>query len=234
MLYCIYMLVWGHRGAKGKHAANTIAAMHDALTQGADGIELDVRLTYDKIPVVIHDNTLLLTRGINRSVDKLTLSELKNVSRDVPVPTLQEVLDEFWAKTYLNIELKSTGSGEIVTKLLAEHYIKIHDDWKNCLISSFKIKELRSARRQAPLARLALLHNRNPFTFILYQRSLKFAGLGFHRLYANLLALTIARKLGIFTYAYTVNRPGGAHLLRDIKIDAVVSDYPRRIIDALK
>ncbi len=228
------MLVWGHRGAKGTHTANTIEAMHDALRQGADGLEFDVRLTRDKIPVVIHDNTLLLTRGINRSVSNLTLSELQKISKETPVPTLQEVLDVFWHKTYLNIELKSVGSGESVAILLGNHYIKSSKDWQNCLISSFKIKELRRARQAAPHARLALLHNRTPFTFILYQRSLKFAGLGFHRLYASALALAIARRLGIFTYAYTVNKPGGARLLVDKKIDAVVTDYPRRILDTLK
>lgn len=228
------MLIWGHRGAKGEYAANTIDAMHDALRQGVDGLEFDVRLTRDCIPVVIHDNTLLLTRGINRSVSNLTHNELKKISKDIPIPTLQEVLDEFWGKTYLNIELKSTGSGEVVATLLGSRYTKSAKDWQNCLISSFKIKELRQVRHTAPHARLALLHNRTPFTFILYQRSLKFAGLGFHRHYTSLLALTIARKLGIFTYAYTVNKPGGAKLLRDKKIDAVVTDYPRRIIDALQ
>lgn len=228
------MLVWGHRGAKGKNTANTLDAMRDALAQGADGIEFDIRLTRDKIPVVIHDNTLFLTRGINRSVSNLTLDELREISQDTPVPTLTEVLDEFWGQTYLNIELKSHGSGHIVTSLITSRYAPTPDDWRGCLISSFKIKELRNAREHSPHARLALLHNRNPYTFILYQRSLRFAGLGFHRLYASLLSLAIARRLGIFTYAYTVNRPGGAQLLRDKKLDAVVTDYPRRIIDALR
>ena len=228
------MLVIGHRGAKGNGLTNTMDAMQYALTQGADGLEFDIRLTSDGVPVVIHDDTLLLTRGINRSVRTLTLRELNNLSSDKPIPTLTQVLDEFWGKTYLNIELKSRGSGEAVVGLLVSRYITDDKDWQNCLISSFKIKELRDVRLRAPHARLALLHNRNPFTFLMYQRTLKFAGLGFHRLYASLLAIAIARRLGIFTYAYTVNRPGGAQLLREKQIDAVITDYPRRIIDALE
>lgn len=228
------MLVIGHRGAKGNGLTNTMDAMQYALTQGADGLEFDIRLTSDGVPVVIHDDTLLLTRGINRSVRTLTLRELNNLSSDKPIPTLTQVLDEFWGKTYLNIELKSRGSGEAVVGLLVSRYIADDKDWRNCLISSFKIKELRDVRLRGPHARLALLHNRNPFTFLMYQRTLKFAGLGFHRLYASLLALAIARRLGIFTYAYTVNRPGGAQLLREKQIDAVITDYPRRIIDALE
>lgn len=228
------MLVIGHRGAKGNGLTNTLDAMRYAITEGADGLEFDIRLTNDGVPVVIHDDTLLLTRGINRSVRTLTLQELNNLSANNPVPTLKQVLDEFWGKSYLNIELKSRGSGQAVVALLASSYIRHEKDWQNCLISSFKIKELRDIRSNTSHAQLALLHNRNPFTFLIYQRSLRFAGLGFHRLYTSLLALAIARRLGIFTYAYTVNRPGGAQLLRDKKIDAVVTDYPRRIIDALK
>lgn len=228
------MLVIGHRGAKGKGLVNTLDAMRYAIAQGADGLEFDVRLTRDGVPIIIHDDTLLLTRGINRSVRSLTLRELNDLSSDKPVPTLTEVLDEFWGKTYLNIELKSRGSGAAVVALLVSRYVTQQKDWQNCLLSSFWVRELRGARSLSPHAHLALLHNRNPFKFLMYQRSLRFAGLGFHRLYTSLLALAIARKLGIFTYAYTVNRPGGAQLLRDKQIDAVVTDYPRRIITALK
>lgn len=228
------MLVIGHRGAKGKGLGNTLEAMRYALAQGADGLEFDVRLTRDGVPVIIHDDTLLLTRGINRSVHTLTLRELNDLSSDKPVPTLTEVLDEFWGKTYLNIELKARGSGRAVVSLLVSRYITHDHDWRNCLISSFKTAELRAVRALAPHARLALLHGQNPFTFLMYQHRLRLAGLGFHRLHVSLLAVAIAKRLGIFTYAYTVNRPGGAQQLREKQLDAVVTDYPRRIIDALQ
>lgn len=54
------MLVIGHRGAKGNGLTNTLDAMKYALTQGADGLEFDIRLTSDGVPVVIHDDTLCL------------------------------------------------------------------------------------------------------------------------------------------------------------------------------
>lgn len=227
------MLIIGHRGAKGRGTVNTLAAMRYALEQGADGLEFDVRLTKDGIPVVVHDDSLFITRGIHRHVHTLTARQLTSLTRNDPVPTLKQVLDEFWGVTYLNIELKSSGSGAAVTQLLSEHYITRDFDWNNCLLSSFKISELKAARSHSQNAHLALLHGRNPYTFLMYQRSLRFAGLGFHRLYVSLLVLAIAKRLGIFTYAYTVNRPGGAHLMRQKQLDAVVTDYPRRIADTL-
>jgi len=228
------MLVIGHRGAKGRGTVNTIEAMRYALEQGADGLEFDVRLTKDGVPIVIHDDRLLFTRGTMHSVHTSTYEELLSITTKDPIPTLTDVLDNFWGKTYLNIELKSHGSGETVATILEKNYITQESEWDNCLVSSFKIKELRSVRSHSIDARLALLHNHNPYTFLLYQRSLKFSGLGFHRLYVSLLSLAIAKRLGIFTYAYTVNRPGGAHLMHQKQIDAVITDYPRRIIDVLR
>lgn len=228
------MLVIGHRGAKGGATANTIDAMHLALSQGADGLEFDVRMTKDNVPVVIHDNSLRSTRGIKKSVKNLTYAELQLVSQHDPVPTLIEMLDEFWGKTYLNIEIKTSGSATSIIEILSSRYALHSQDWEKCLISSFKIKELKTARRLMPDARLALLHGDNPYRFILYQYTLRFAGLGFHRHYTSIICLGIARRLGIFTYAYTVNQPKGARFIRDKQIDAVITDYPRRIIAALE
>lgn len=227
------MLIIGHRGAKGSATANTMDAMRLAISEGADGLEFDVRLTKDEVPVIIHDNHLLLTRRINKSVKKLTYDELRELSQHDPIPTLAEILDEFWGATYLNIELKSPGSAASVVGLLASRYATDSQDWEKCIISSFKIKELKTARRLMPDARLALLHGDNPYRFILYQRSLRFAGLGFHRHYTSIICLGIARRLGIFTFAYTVNQPKGARFMRKKQFDAVVTDYPRRIIAAL-
>lgn len=228
------MLVIGHRGAKGRGTRNTIESMRYALAQGADGIEFDVRLTRDDVPVVIHDNHLLYTRGINRRVHTLSYTELRALTHKNPVPTLADVLDAFWGNTFLNIELKSHGSAAVVIGLLASRYVTNITDWENCLVASFKIRELKTARSMAPYARLALLHGDNPYRFILYQRALKFAALGFHRHYTSLISQGIAQRLGIFTYAYTVNQPKGARLLRDKQIDAVITDYPRRIITGLQ
>lgn len=213
---------------------NTVASMHYALEQGADGLEFDVRITSDGIPVVIHDSTLYATHKIRRSIHTMTLDELTKLTTRDPVPTLRQVLDVFWGTTYLNIELKSSGSGAAVLELLTTSYVQKESDWKHCFVSSFKVKELRAARNLAPHAPLALLHNRNPFAFLAYHYSIKFAAIGFHRLYVSEIAVFIARRLGLFTYAYTVNRPHGARLLRHKKLDAVVTDFPRRIIDGLR
>ena len=57
-------LIIGHRGASAVAPENTMAAFGEAIDVGADGIEFDVRLTRDGVPVVIHDGTLRRTGGL--------------------------------------------------------------------------------------------------------------------------------------------------------------------------
>ena len=60
-------LIIGHRGASADAPENTLAAFALALEQGADGIELDVQLCADGVPVVMHDDT------VDRTCDGLSL-----------------------------------------------------------------------------------------------------------------------------------------------------------------
>ena len=72
-------LIIGHRGASAVAPENTMAAFREAIAVGADGIEFDVRLTRDRVPVVIHDSTLHRTAGLPQRISALSWSELKNV-----------------------------------------------------------------------------------------------------------------------------------------------------------
>ena len=228
------MLVIGHRGAKGIAPENTIEAMQAAVACGVDGLEFDIQLTSDNIPVVIHDKNLHRTHGVRASVAQHTLRDLRELTPDKPIPSLEDVLDLFWGEIYLNIEVKSKGTGLATAKLIQQKYVKQPSDWDNCFISSFHYRELRAVRGHSPRANLAMLHNRNPFTFLAYQRQLNLSAIGFHRLYVNQLAVEIAKKLRLFTYAYTVNRPRGAVLLAQKQVDAVITDLPETILAVTK
>ena len=71
------MKVWAHRGASGHAPENTLPSFELAHRMGADGIELDVQLTKDGVPVVIHDERIdRVSDGIGYVKDH-TLEELK-------------------------------------------------------------------------------------------------------------------------------------------------------------
>lgn len=228
------MLVIGHRGAAGLAPENTIEAIAAAIAAGADIIELDVRLTKDGKLIVIHDARLSRTHKHRDSVANLTLKQIRERTKDKPIPLLSDVLDEFFGTTLLNIEIKSRGAAPVVVKLLKRKYIKKASEWDNVIISSFMAYELVRTRRLAPKANIALLHSRNPFIFIAYHRFLHFTAVGFHRLYLNKFALEIAHRAKIFTYVYTVNRPGSIKHLAEQGIDGVVTNYPDKFNSALE
>src|SRR5258705_46647 len=115
-------LILGHRGASALAPENTLAAFSRAMSDGADGIEFDVRLSRDQVPVVIHDATLNRTAGIDQPVSELTAAELRAVdvgswfNRNEPatspfacekLPTLAQVFDLFSAnRGVLYVEMK--------------------------------------------------------------------------------------------------------------------------------
>lgn len=72
-------LIIGHRGASAHAPENTLASFQRAIDDGAEGIEFDVRLARDGVPVVIHDETLARTAGVNSLVSALTSAELAEI-----------------------------------------------------------------------------------------------------------------------------------------------------------
>jgi len=110
-------LILGHRGASAVAPENTLAAFEAALSAGADGVELDVHLTADGVPVVIHNRRVDDTTEGRGYVNDLTLAEIQRLDAgcrfrgvgtfaDQHIPTLEEVLVGFADRMVINIELK--------------------------------------------------------------------------------------------------------------------------------
>lgn len=228
------MLVIGHRGAAGLARENSLEALRAGADAGADILEFDVRLTKDKIPVVVHDFHTLRTHKDPSIISRLTLEELKKRTEKLPITPLSQVLDEFFGIIILNIELKGRGTGKVVAELLANNYATSSKLWDNVLISSFRGSELQVVRGISEYANLALLHSENPFLFIAYQRRLRLTAVGFHRLYISRFAIEIAKRAKLFVYAYTVNRPHTAFMLAQQGIDGVVTDRPNEILKEIE
>lgn len=228
------MLVIGHRGAAGIARENTLEALRAGLEAGADILEFDVRLTKDKVPVILHDFHTLRTHLSPSIVSHHSFKDLQERIREHgSIILLTDVLDEFFGVILLNIELKGRGTAKVVTELL-KRYVKKPGDWDNVLISSFRGSELSTVRSISRRANLALLHSENPFLFIAYHRKLQLSAVGFHRLYINKFALEIAKRAGLFVYAYTVNRPHTALMLAQQDIDGIVTDNPGTILSEIK
>src|ERR687893_2126561 len=114
-----------HRGLSARFPENTLAAFRTALEAGAGGLELDVRVTRDGHPVVMHDATVDRTTDGSGAVAGMTLAEVRRLDAGQsdagePVPTLREVLTEFPGVS-VNVDIKDTrlpGAEEIVLDML--------------------------------------------------------------------------------------------------------------------
>lgn len=106
----------GHRGASEDAPENTISSIKEAFMQGADGIEVDVRLTKDGKVVCIHDKNTLRTTGLSLNVKDAEHKEIKeldagswkaNTWKNEPIPLLEEVLEEMPLDKEIFIEVKT-------------------------------------------------------------------------------------------------------------------------------
>ena len=109
-------LLIGHRG--GEYGVeNTIGTILFAGINGADYVEMDVLLTKDNIPVVIHDNSLKRLANLSQSISDLTFDEISKItikSEDLEdsIPSLEELAREVKGKTKLLLEFKTHGKEE--------------------------------------------------------------------------------------------------------------------------
>jgi glycerophosphoryl diester phosphodiesterase len=118
-----------HRGAKHARPENTLCAFDQGLVEGADGIEMDIRLTRDGVPVIFHDHTLRKLGYPRQRLSELTLAELRSFDfggwfspeyRGEPIPTLQQVLERYGSRTELCLELKTARDAATNAELVRQ------------------------------------------------------------------------------------------------------------------
>jgi glycerophosphoryl diester phosphodiesterase len=158
--------IFAHRGASAFAPENTIPAFELAVHQGADVIELDVKLTADRKVIVFHDRTLERITGEPGQVNECTLDEIHTLDagihfdvsfRGEPIPTLFEVFDTIGDRSFDNIELTNYASlNDSLPEKVAE-IIRNRKLINRVLISSFNPIALLRIRRQLPGISIALL-----------------------------------------------------------------------------
>ena len=104
-----------HRAAMDTHPENTLPAIREAIRVGAQMIELDVRLTRDGVPILMHDDTVDRTTDGTGAVSDLTYTEVRGLDagawksplyRGTRVPTLIEALSVFPANIWVDLDMK--------------------------------------------------------------------------------------------------------------------------------
>lgn len=229
-------LVLAHRGASAYAPENTLAAFNLAFELGADGIELDVSLTRDGIPVVIHDDTVDRTTNGRGAVNQFTLAELQRLDasnrmekyRGEKIPTLEEALRAVGKRGLVNIEIKSTGLKTDGVEMAVLAAIE-NTGAPRVLISSFNPLALRRMFLLDPRLPRGLLYA--PRLPIFLRRAwlrplVRPAALHPHFSMVTRELVAWAHQRGYHVNTWTVDEPDVARRLIEWGVDGIITNKP--------
>jgi len=231
--------IFAHRGASAHAPENTLAAFELALAQGADGIELDAKLSADGHVVIIHDATVDRTTDRQGRVKDMSLAELRSLDaggffaeqyHGEKVPTLEEVFEALGKRMFVNVELTNYNTpGDYLVESVCMLVEKCGLQ-KQVLFSSFFASNLSKARGLLPEVPRGLL----AFNGLLgaWARSFGFAFGRYQALHPNLKDVTPQQvqrvhRLKRRVHVWTVNTAEDMRRLFNWDVDAIFTDDPQ-------
>jgi glycerophosphoryl diester phosphodiesterase len=231
-----YPNIIAHRGSSYDAPENTLAAIERALEDEADAIEIDVRLTKDNVPVLIHDATLTRTTNDTEHtpVSSLTYEELlaydagswfDDSFEGEKIPTLEEALTliDGQAKVYIELKVTSVDLVEAIVSMVDTFGIE-----DNVKILSFDAATLRGFKTRNESLETVLLI----FTFfgdinaLANNPNIDNIAMEYNLANNNQTYITRLQQTGKKVYVYTVNSKGRLRQMNDLSVDGVITDVP--------
>lgn len=256
-------LIIGHRGASAQAPENTLIAFRRALNDGAAGVELDVRLASDGVPVVIHDATLKRTGLVAGVVANMTSRELRQIDvgswfnqahpklaraehcRQL-LPTLEQVFDFFKrqpSEPVIYVELKTDKAEDTFADLAAAvaDLVKAHEFGDRVVVVSFNLKALAHLKMiDASISTGALFGPRRGSVEIIHKQPMTTAALEcaadqilLHRLIATRRIVDLATENNLRSVVWTVNDPKWKDRAASFGIHALISNDPSYLITSV-
>ncbi|WP_340082827.1 glycerophosphodiester phosphodiesterase family protein [Terribacillus sp. FSL K6-0262] len=235
-------LIIAHRGASAVQPEHTFSAYDQALMDGADYIEIDLRRTADGELVAMHDETVDRTTDGKGLVEELTLEEIKSLDagEGQTVPTLGEILDWYGSEVHYYIETREDEAGELVMEeellqLLGQYAIPRDQ----VLLQSFSKDSIRTLHELDPQLTLVQLLKKKDVERLdekdLQALSGTAIGVG---IYAGILDeatvdLIQQHELEIHAYYRGDEREWTKEMLQ-YEVDGIFSDDPAYLMNELK
>lgn len=230
------MIVYGHRGAKGEAPENTLPGFNHAYRHGIRHFELDLVLSKDGVPVMVHDLTVTRTTSHTGEVSAFTAAELadmdarRNTSswpRKIGIPTLEDLLDQFDDLEHLQLEVKKDSRRRlnILCNRLTE-IIQRRNLYQHATVTSSDTWFLKEIRRRNKNIGIGLVAERK------FPRPLNVAtrlGCDYLCLNWKLCSKELvenAHRRGMHVSTWTVNRIHDMLLLEEMGVDSIITDYP--------
>ncbi|HRH44557.1 MAG TPA: glycerophosphodiester phosphodiesterase family protein [Pyrinomonadaceae bacterium] len=248
-------LIIAHRGASAFAPENTLAAFERAIEEGADGLEFDVRIAKDGVPIVFHDATLRRIAQKRVSVTNFTAEELgkldvgswfnfkypKKANTDFSretVPTLTKFLDflgDFKGLLYLELKCKESEIATLVKNVT--EIVKKSKLFPNIIIKSFKLEAVAQTNKLLPEVRTAALFAPEIMTLLKKQSHLidkakecKADELSLHFSLATQKLVESADRQGMPTLIWTADHPVWVKRASEIGLKAIITNNPARLL----
>ncbi len=230
------MEIYAHRGYSGNYPENTMLAFEKAVEVGVFGIELDVQLSKDGVPFIIHDETLeRTTNGVGFVKDhtaaellELSINSIYNKERSLKIPTFEEYLDYIKDKNVVtNIELKTSvfyypGIEKAVIELVQKYDLC---DMVN--YSSFNHETLQRVKEIDKNCKTGFLVVSNIIDVECYlSRNDAYSLNAVYTYYLDKSNVARLHDKGIKAFAWTVNSLEEMSVLAENGVDVVITNYP--------
>ena len=236
------MIVIAHRGANREALENSWSAFDKALEGGASRIELDLQLTRDAHPVVMHDHDLSRCAGQAKLVSQMDRADLEQIPliNGEAIPFLDQVLERLLPRAELNLELK--GNSQALARQVAS-LLKSHPHRERVIASSFHSRPLVALRQLAPALRRACLWGFDTFSWPYFanmapQLFLETCGADIlHPHYsfvtANLMDQAVARSWQVYAWSDMNGEEGDREgvwvTMTTYGVDGLCTNYPRQL-----
>lgn len=224
--------VMAHRGLSADAPENTLYAFSDAISVGADFIELDVQQTRDGVLVVMHDSNLKRTTGVNKDIWDVDYADIQNLDAgswfdpayaNARIPTLEETLQFVDKRAKLNIEIKPTKHGSDTLEQDVAELITQYQYTDACYVTSFSYGSLKKIKEANPEIRTGYLMSVAYGQFY----SLKYAdAFSLNKVFVTSQVVNAAHQQGKQIFAWTVNSMSEVRSLCNLHVDSIITDDP--------
>ncbi len=230
--------ITGHRGSKLRAPENTLSALRQAITEGADYAEIDVQTTADGVVVLLHDADLMRVASVKRRLRDINFHELSGIDvgswfapefSSERIPTLQQAIDLARGRIKLNIELKFTWPDPTLTEKVGG-IIERNEFVSECVVSSLNFQALTEIKQTFPELKTG---------FIVLQAvgNLSRMGVDFLSISAARATPRLVRAVhrrGEKVHVWTVNDLNNALSMIEMGVDNIITDEPPEIRSLLE
>lgn len=236
------MRIIGHRGARGEAPENTLGGFQYIHDLGIRAVEFDVRQLKDHELIIMHDDNMLRTTGIDQALYQLNSTQLDTYNQahiwldweKQSTPTLRQALQIMQDFEHLEVEVKAVQTQAEAERLTQHLTQQLRGFERTVVITSFDLKILQALQDQhSPFKRGLLVED--DIQHLAIEQALKYdcCQIGWMNQLASDDLLKATQQANLAISVWTVNDIERAKHLRDCGIDGLITDFPKMMLQHL-